>query len=202
MREVGIFLLREENLDLEKAEELVRLQETSHKMLQGRLSTRNISTVNFGVICQFCGEIDHSAKECRSTRANWRNVQRNVEKGCYSCGKPGHFARECRTFGRSEQINQVVCISCKRTGHWSRECPTKNWRETQYHNNHHCQVSKELKIGNIRRVYLDQNKSEEIPKNEITEIQKSESRIEKRSAQAAEKINDDILTKANEESLP
>ncbi|XP_045481687.1 uncharacterized protein LOC123685870 [Harmonia axyridis] len=205
MREVGIFLLREENLDLEKAEELVRLQETTHEMLQGRLSTRNISEIKFGVICQFCREVGHSAKECRSTWANWRNIQQNVKKGCYSCGQQGHFARECRTYRRSVRINSEGCYSCNQIGHWSRECPTKNWRETQSRNNSHyrpCSVSNEFKIGNIRKVYLSENKSEGLAEKKMTDIQEDESRIEKKNIQSVEKqmkshINNNIFPKVN-----
>ncbi|KAG5897696.1 hypothetical protein JTB14_011506 [Gonioctena quinquepunctata] len=45
MKETGVLLLREEHLDLEKAENLVKLQETTLLMMQGRMSNMKISTV-------------------------------------------------------------------------------------------------------------------------------------------------------------
>ncbi|KAG5860169.1 hypothetical protein JTB14_014412 [Gonioctena quinquepunctata] len=69
MKETGVLLLREENLDLEKAENLVKLQETTLLMMQGRMSNMKISTVETERVCYTCGKPGHLARECRRTKS-------------------------------------------------------------------------------------------------------------------------------------
>ncbi|KAG5890091.1 hypothetical protein JTB14_003654 [Gonioctena quinquepunctata] len=69
MKETGVLLLREENLDLEKAENLVKLQETTLLMMQGRMSNMKISTVETERVCYTCGKPGHLARECHRTKS-------------------------------------------------------------------------------------------------------------------------------------
>ncbi|KAG5900347.1 hypothetical protein JTB14_033798 [Gonioctena quinquepunctata] len=69
MKETGVLLLREENLDLEEAENLVKLQETILMMMQGRMSNMEISTVETGRACYTCGKPGHLARECRRAKS-------------------------------------------------------------------------------------------------------------------------------------
>ncbi|KAG5888441.1 hypothetical protein JTB14_008392 [Gonioctena quinquepunctata] len=58
----GVLLLREENLDLEKAENLVKFQETTLLMMRGRMSNMKISTVETERVCYTCGKPGHLAR--------------------------------------------------------------------------------------------------------------------------------------------
>ncbi|KAG5876856.1 hypothetical protein JTB14_023550 [Gonioctena quinquepunctata] len=91
MKETGVLLLREENLDLEKAENLVKLQETTLLMMQGRMSNMKISTVETERVCYTCGKPGHLARECRRTKST-QPMGSNV---CFSCNYEGHWARDC-----------------------------------------------------------------------------------------------------------
>lgn len=88
-KEVGVLLLREAGLTLEKAEEIVKLQETTSQMLNLR---RGAQVENIQGRCYICGENNHLARGC---------LQRQPSDGsprtsnCYFCGREGHFAREC-----------------------------------------------------------------------------------------------------------
>lgn len=92
MKEVGVLLLREDKLTLDKAEELVKLQETTMKMLQGRNSAPRVLHVN----CYTCGKPGHISRECRSQPSTQKQGERN---GCYVCNQQGHWARECPNRG-------------------------------------------------------------------------------------------------------
>ncbi|KAG5866785.1 hypothetical protein JTB14_028214 [Gonioctena quinquepunctata] len=91
MKETGVLLLREENLDLEKAENLVKLQETTLLMMQGRMSNMKISTVETERVCYTCGKPGHLARECRRTKS----TQPMGSNLCFSCNHEGHWARDC-----------------------------------------------------------------------------------------------------------
>lgn len=127
MKEVGILLLREPNLDLDKAEQIVKLQETTLLMLQGRGNSSKVSVVSQERKCYACGKLGHLANVCR----NRKDEEPNRNGRCYSCGKLGHFARECRKDKREmvhyyeeEQDTKKngVCYTCGREGHIAREC--------------------------------------------------------------------------------
>ncbi|KAG5874910.1 hypothetical protein JTB14_028480 [Gonioctena quinquepunctata] len=91
MKTTGVLLLREENLDLEKAENLVKLQETTLSMMQGRMSNMKISTVKTERVCYTCGKPGHIARECRRTKS----TQPMGSNLCFSCNYEGHWARDC-----------------------------------------------------------------------------------------------------------
>lgn len=127
MKEIGILLLQEPNLDLDKAEQLVKLQETTQLMIQGKERTSKVWQINNEKKCFQCGKMGHIARECRN--GNGHDSAR--EGNCYSCGKRGHFARECR---RGRDVKEVKCYSCNKMGHYARECLEKQDRPTDRRN--------------------------------------------------------------------
>ncbi|KAG5871240.1 hypothetical protein JTB14_007120 [Gonioctena quinquepunctata] len=75
MEETGVLLLREENLDLEKAENLVKLQETTSLMMQGRMSTVS-TTVETERVCYTCRKPGHLARNVvgQRARSSWARM--------------------------------------------------------------------------------------------------------------------------------
>ncbi|KAG5866375.1 hypothetical protein JTB14_021888 [Gonioctena quinquepunctata] len=90
MKETGVLLLREENLDLEKAENLGNPRDHL-LMMQGRMSNMKISTVETERVCYTCGKPGHLAREGRRTKST-QPMGSNV---CFSCNHEGHWARDC-----------------------------------------------------------------------------------------------------------
>ncbi|XP_045472900.1 uncharacterized protein LOC123679403 [Harmonia axyridis] len=122
MKEVGMFLLLEKNLDLEKAEELVKLHEMKNKIIQEyRSFNSQISVIESEITCQLCEKKGHIAKNCRSTGLNWGKRGQNVERICFSCGQLGHFARECRNVRAIHKTQGVRNID-NQPGRWVKEC--------------------------------------------------------------------------------
>lgn len=95
LKEVGVMLLREPGLTLEKAEEIVKLQETTGKMLGLR---RNTQVDNIQSKCFICGESNHLARGCLQKRPESKEARTGA---CFACGRTGHFARECNNTGGS-----------------------------------------------------------------------------------------------------
>ncbi|XP_074040000.1 uncharacterized protein [Leptinotarsa decemlineata] len=125
LREVGILLLRESDLDLDKAETLVRLQETTLMMIQGKRNSSNVSQIDQEKICFNCGKMGHLSTVCRSGRERMPSKSFS----CYKCGKIGHLSREC---GSEETVRKVTCYHCNKVGHYANVCPEKrnppgNW---------------------------------------------------------------------------
>ncbi|KAG5873050.1 hypothetical protein JTB14_010533 [Gonioctena quinquepunctata] len=83
LRETGILLLKEEQLDLDKAEKLVKLQETTTMMINGKNSV--------GKVAQLlkCGKFGHISRDCRSGGEKEKKLE------CYLCHKEGHYANVC-----------------------------------------------------------------------------------------------------------
>lgn len=91
IREVGVILLREENLTLDKAEELVKLYEVNTRMTHGKNPSHHQA---LQVSCYSCGKAGHIAKDCWSGRRNEpRHGQGN--NVCFSCNERGHWAKDC-----------------------------------------------------------------------------------------------------------
>lgn len=88
MKDIGVMLVKEENLDLEKAEQLVKIQELTSMMTQDRRANRRVDNLNKK--CTRCGRSGHTAPECY---AYGREEQ--PKGACFICGHPQHWARDC-----------------------------------------------------------------------------------------------------------
>lgn len=89
LRNIGALLLQESNLTLERAEEIVRLQETAEVIAQGdRVTGRMFAMEPTERVCYNCGEKGHLSRECprKKCQANFR---------CYGCNQEGHIRRNC-----------------------------------------------------------------------------------------------------------
>ncbi|KAG5874211.1 hypothetical protein JTB14_019186 [Gonioctena quinquepunctata] len=121
MKETGVLLLREENLDLEKAENLVKLQETTLLMMQGRMSNMKISTVETERVCYTCGKPGHLARECHRTKS----TQPMGSNLCFSCNYEGHWARDCPRNAPEE--HKPGSQNFGRGFQGASEPPSRNW---------------------------------------------------------------------------
>lgn len=90
LKDIGVLLLKDEEMDLDKAEELAKWQETTIVLVQGRNfpgTVRNVSNNN----CYKCDRPGHVAQDCYSNRQ-----QKNPrDSKCYSCGDPTHWSYNC-----------------------------------------------------------------------------------------------------------
>ncbi|KAJ8970788.1 hypothetical protein NQ317_008299 [Molorchus minor] len=86
LKEIGVLLLREEDLTLEKAEEIAKFQETTLKMLQGSRHQQVLQ-----VSCYGCGQIGHRKSDCWK---NGRGPEQHASR-CYSCNQSGHWVKDC-----------------------------------------------------------------------------------------------------------
>ncbi|KAJ8976010.1 hypothetical protein NQ317_003825 [Molorchus minor] len=100
LKEIGVLLLREEDLTLEKAEEIAKFQETTLKMLQGSRHQQVLQ-----VSCYGCGQIGHRKSDCWK---NGRGPEQHASR-CYSCNQSGHWVKDCpmnRQEERSERYGR------------------------------------------------------------------------------------------------
>lgn len=134
MREVGVLLLKEVELTLDKAEELVKLQETTLRMMQGKASGKV-----FQITCFGCGKLGHTVRECQNPRQAKFGGSTEAPSGspkCYACGRAGHFARECRNVRHGNPTEgQMGCFICHQSGHWARECPQRGTGDRRFDTN-------------------------------------------------------------------
>lgn len=129
LREVGVLLLREPDLDLEKAEQLVKLQETTQVMIYGKEKASKVFQIDQEKKCYQCGRTGHLANECRR-KIETDERPNNQRNSCYKCGKVGHVARECKSGNGREQSQNAGCYNCGKAGHYARDCRSKK-EETQ-----------------------------------------------------------------------
>jgi hypothetical protein len=99
MKEVGILLLREENLTLSRAEELVRTTEINRRMLDNKGPQTRISNINSKPCCYICGKIGHFEKTC------WYKEKRDTE--CNICHRKGHQGNACYFRNQRNSINDA-----------------------------------------------------------------------------------------------
>lgn len=93
LKETGVLLLKEEELNLEKAEALVALQETTMMMVTGKSSGQRVAFVEEKKTCQHCGKYGHLTRDCRS-KPEKKNT---ADRPCFYCGRKGHWVQDCRT---------------------------------------------------------------------------------------------------------
>ncbi|XP_044760252.1 DNA-binding protein HEXBP-like [Coccinella septempunctata] len=177
---MGVTLLREENLDLEKAEGLVKLQETATMMIQGRTSNMRVSAVDATEGCQNCGKKGHDSKDERGNVRKFAETKKNTAQ-CYFCGRPGHFARECRNNNRSGQGTQGGCYSCGQKGHWARDCPRQNRQGRENFSKNRIRRTTPPGGGGEANMAWGQRESKEIGRNADKEGGRSTGAIPKRS---------------------
>lgn len=87
MKDIGVMLVREEDLDLEKAEQLVKIHEMTNLMTNERRATKRVDRLFKK--CTECGRSGHSVQDCY---AYWRTEQTG---NCFLCSSPDHWARQC-----------------------------------------------------------------------------------------------------------
>lgn len=123
MRETGVLLqLKEPNLDLEKAEELVTLQEMN-LMIQGKTNSTKVAFIDDIPQCYHCNRTGHRAKDCRSKGSSReQSVPRQKIKECLKCGKRCHWFKECWSNTPQRQNRGEKCLRCGKRGHGTKEC--------------------------------------------------------------------------------
>lgn len=87
MKDIGVMLVREEGLDLEKAEQLVKIHEMTNLMTNERRTSKRVDSLSKN--CTECGRSGHSVQDCY---AYWCIEQTN---NCFLCGSPDHWMRQC-----------------------------------------------------------------------------------------------------------
>ncbi|CAG9833244.1 unnamed protein product [Diabrotica balteata] len=111
MKETGVLLLKEPNLDLEKAEEIVALQEMNLMMTQGRANTARVSAIREEQRCHYCNKTGHLIRDCRTKKREQssQEVKSKIDTG-------GAFSLIRKSLIQDKNINPEITQSLSLRG--------------------------------------------------------------------------------------